>query len=47
MIPIGMASAIPSPIAWTAADAAPSGSFYPVRRATGAVAPNETPIATA
>jgi hypothetical protein len=42
-----MASEIPSATAWTAAVAACSGSFSPIRLATVAVAPIETPIATA
>ena len=46
-IPIGTAREIPSAIAWTAAVAACSGSFSPMRRATVAVALIETPIATA
>ena len=46
-IPIGTATAMPRPIDCTAARAAPSGFFSPIRRATVAAAPIESPIATA
>ena len=45
--PTGTATSRPSAIACTAAIAAPSGSFSPMRRATVAVAPMPSPIATA
>lgn len=41
------ATTTPTPIIWTAAVAAPSLSFSPTRRATIAVAPADSPIATA
>ncbi len=46
-MPMGTATAIPSAIDWTAAAAARSGSFSPMRRATVAMAPIDSPIATA
>ena len=45
-IPIGTAAAMPSAIDCTADRAAPSGSFSPIRRATVAAAPIESPIAS-
>jgi hypothetical protein len=45
--PTGTATMRPSRIACTAALAAPSASFSPIRRATTAMAPTLKPIATA
>ena len=47
IVPMATTTSTPSAIACTAARAAPSGSFSPMRRATVAVAPIDRPIATA
>ena len=43
----GRANSTPRMMAWTAARAAPSGCFSPMRRATIAVAPMPSPIQSA